>query len=158
MSGTPSPKVLEGIRLSFCRRTGHRPGPGCSRNASARAAFLSEPVDSDQKIAIFTSMFCKRKYIVDPKNREHVRRVNHLVLRKKFRFVVGEGGDALRGWCSDVRLENSAFLVLVGVILDVTTSRRQREYQEHSELRFLNAPFAAFINERDNGEGVAAEG
>jgi hypothetical protein len=92
-------------------------------------------------------MFCRRKYIVDPGNKEHVRRMNALILQKKFQFVVGTGDDALRGWCADLRLENDAFLVLTDVVLDITTSRKQREYQEHSELRFFNTPFAAFINE-----------
>jgi len=96
-------------------------------------------------------MFCKRKYIVDPKNREHVKRMNALLLQRKFQFVVGEGGDVLKGWCGDVRVETNSFLVLTDVILDMTKKTKQREYQEHSELRFFNTPFAAFVNEGSNG-------
>jgi hypothetical protein len=92
-------------------------------------------------------MFCKRKYTVDPRNKEHVRRMAALVLQRRFQFVVGRGDDALKGWCDEVRLEDNAFLVLTGVILDTTTTPRRREYQEHSELRFFNTPFAAFVNE-----------
>jgi hypothetical protein len=102
-------------------------------------------------------MFCKRKYIVDPKNRDHVRRMNQLILQKRFQFVVGKGDDVLRGWCGDIRVESSSFLVLNEVILDISRSRRQREYQEHSELRFFNAPFAAFINEESDGGGETEE-
>ncbi len=92
-------------------------------------------------------MFCKRKYIMDIGNREHVKRVNALLLKKKYQFVVGEGDDTLKGWCEEASVDKEAFLVLKGVILDLGKSGKQREYQEHSEIRFFNTPFAAFINE-----------
>ena len=97
-------------------------------------------------------MFCKRKIAVDPSNKEHVKRMNSLILQRKFQFVVGEGNDVLRGWCQDVRVDASSFLILTDVILDVTKKADERRYQEHSELRFLNTPFAAFINERPAGQ------
>jgi hypothetical protein len=104
-------------------------------------------------------MFCRRKYLVDPRNREHVKRMNALLLQRKFQFVVGEGTDVLKGWCGDMRVDNNAFLVLTDVILDVTKAAKQREYQEHSELRFFNTPFAAFVNEGLNGgKGEARTG
>jgi hypothetical protein len=96
-------------------------------------------------------MFCKRKYLVDPSNKEHVKRMNNLLLGRKFQFVVGEGNDVLKGWCEDVRVEPNSFLVLTGVILDVTKKAAEHQYQEHSELRFFNMPFAAFVNEAHNG-------
>ncbi len=96
-------------------------------------------------------MFCKRKFLVDPKNREHVKRMNALLLTRKFQFVVGEGNDVLKGWCGGMKVEPNSFLVLSDVILDMTKKASQREYQEHSELRFFNTPFAAFVNESSNG-------
>ncbi|MGD0229892.1 MAG: hypothetical protein ABSC19_05965 [Syntrophorhabdales bacterium] len=101
-------------------------------------------------------MFCKRKYVVDPGNREHVKRMSAIILRKKYQFVVGEGHDVLKGWCRDARIDDNAFLVLTEVILDMGKSGKQREYQEHSELRFFNTPFAAFLNEGETG-GKGAE-
>lgn len=98
-------------------------------------------------------MFCKRKYIVDPKNREHVKRMNSLLLQRKFQFVVGEGDDVLKGWCGEMKVEPNSVLVLTEVILDMSKKAKQREYQEHSELRFFNTPFAAFINEGNGVEG-----
>lgn len=97
-------------------------------------------------------MFCKRKYLVDPKNREHVKRINALILTRKFQFVVGEGDDVLKGWCGKMSVEPDSFLVLTDVILDMTKKAKQREYQEHSEIRFFNTPFVAFVNE-SNGSG-----
>ncbi len=96
-------------------------------------------------------MFCKRKYIVDTKNRDHVRRMNALILTRRYQFVVGEGSDVLKGWCRDMSVDASSFLVLSDVILDLSKKAQTREYQEHSELRFFNTPFAAFINEAANG-------
>jgi hypothetical protein len=100
-------------------------------------------------------MFCKRKYQMDPGNREHVKRVNALLLKKKYQFVVGEGDDALKGWCEEASVDEKAFLVLKGVILDMGKNGKQREYQEHSEIRFFNTPFAAFVNE---GQASAGQG
>ncbi len=96
-------------------------------------------------------MFCKRKYIVDTKNKEHVRRMNALILTRKYQFVVGEGSDVLKGWCGDMSVDTSSFLVLSDVILDMSKKAQRREYQEHTELRFYNTPFAAFVNEGRNG-------
>ncbi len=99
-------------------------------------------------------MFCRRKIIVDTTNREHVRKINQLLLQKKFFFTVGEGKDVIRGWCNDATVENQSLLVLTDVILDVSSKSPSRKtYQEHSELRFFNTPFAAFVNE---GDGVEA--
>ncbi len=99
-------------------------------------------------------MFCKRRYRVDPGNKEHLSRINALVRQRKYKFVVGKGDDVLKGWCSDARLENDAFLVLTDVILDMGRNGKLKEYQEHSELRFFNTPFGAFINEGlSGGEG-----
>ena len=64
-------------------------------------------------------MFCKRKYIMDIGNREHVKRVNALLLKKKYQFVVGEGDDTLKGWCEEASVDEEDFLVLKGVILDL---------------------------------------
>lgn len=94
-------------------------------------------------------MFCTRKFLVDPKNREHVRRMNTRILQRKHQFVAGEGDDVLKGWCADVTVDKS-FLVLNDVILNMTRMSGKREYQEHSELRFYNTPFAAFVNESTN--------
>jgi hypothetical protein len=96
-------------------------------------------------------MFCKRKYIVDTKDEEHVRRMRALILTRRYQFVVGEGSDVLKGWCRDMSVDASSLLVLSDVILDMSKKARKREYQEHSELRFFNTPFAAFINEGRNG-------
>ncbi len=103
-------------------------------------------------------MFCKRKYIVDPKNKEHVRRMNSLLLQRKFQFVAGEGDDVLRGWCGEMKVEPNSVLVLTDVILDMSKKvKRQREYQEHSELRFFSTPFAAFVNEGSGVGGPSTE-
>jgi|GEM_PF-666498 len=100
-------------------------------------------------------MFCKRKYRMDTGNREHVKRINSLLLRRKYQFVVGEGGDKLKGWCEEVRVDGEAFLVLKDVILDMGKDGKRKEYREHSEIRFFNTPFAAFINE---GRAAGVEG
>jgi hypothetical protein len=91
-------------------------------------------------------MFCKRKYQTDPGNREHVKRVNALLLKKKYQFVVDGGNDALKGWCEEASVGGEAFLVLKGVILHMGKNGKQRECQEHLEIRFFNTPFAAFVN------------
>jgi len=103
-------------------------------------------------------MFCRRRITVDPNNKEHVKRMNSLILQRKFQFVVGQGNDVLRGWCQSVHVDTSSFLVLTDVILDVTKKADERRYQEHSELRFLNTPFAAFLNEKPVGQKERKEG
>ncbi len=102
-------------------------------------------------------MFCKRRIAVDPNNKEQIKRMNSLILQRKYQFVVGEGSDVLRGWCQDVRVDTSSFLILTDVILDVTKKADERRYQEHSELRFFNTPFAAFINEKPVGQKEGKE-
>jgi hypothetical protein len=114
------------------------------------------PIISDWEVI----MFCKRKYIVDPTNKEHVKRMNALLLQRKYQFVVGEGNDVLKGWCGEVTVDEHSFLILSEVILDMSKQVKQREYQEHSELRFFNTPFAAFVNETNGGveEAVPVQG
>jgi len=92
-------------------------------------------------------MFCRRKYWVDPGNKEQVKRMNAQLQGKKYQFVAGRGGDVLKGWCGDARVDADGFLVLTEVILDMGKNGRLKEYQEHSELRFFNTPYGAFINE-----------
>jgi hypothetical protein len=89
-------------------------------------------------------MFCKRKYTVEPGNGEQVRKMSTALLQKRYQFVAG--------WCESIRVQDNGILVLTDVILDMSKDGKQREYQEHSELRFFNTPFAAFVNEERGGE------
>jgi hypothetical protein len=97
-------------------------------------------------------MFCKRKYTVEPGNGEQVRKMSTALLQKRYQFVAGTASDVLRGWCESIRVQDNGILVLTDVILDMSKDGKQREYQEHSELRFFNTPFAAFVNEERGGE------